>query len=130
MGVEEFSFILFYFILKKEEFQVITTLLKLHIVFSNKLFCLFFLSHVNEEFKLRVLISPLLFIRLAAPFQDFLIFLFLGGGAMGHFTTKNKLKPHRLPQKNTSFYEDGMPSLWLIYIGEKRRTLDKGYGIK
>jgi hypothetical protein len=23
-----------------------------------------------------------------------------------------------------------MPSLWLIYIGEKRRTLDKGYGIK
>jgi hypothetical protein len=77
MGVEEFSFIYFYLFLKKEEFQVITTLLKLHIVFSNKLFCLFFLSHVNEEFKLKVLISPLLFIRLAA-FQGFFISLFWG----------------------------------------------------
>ncbi len=72
-----------------------------------------------------ILISPLLFIRLAA-FQGFLFFLLWG--CNGPFYHQKQTKTSLTPQ-NTSFHEDGMPSLWLIYIGEKR-TLGKGYGIK
>ncbi len=76
MGGWGVYFILFYFLRKKslkssQLFWSCTLFLA-----TNSSVC-FFLSHVNKEFKLRVLISFLLFIRLAA-FQGFFNFPFLG----------------------------------------------------
>jgi hypothetical protein len=48
---------------------------------------------------------------------------------MGHFTTKNKLKPHRHAKIPVSMRMECL-LFGLFYIGEKRRTLDKGYGIE
>jgi hypothetical protein len=43
---------------------------------------------------------------------------------------KKKLKLWRLPNIAISICEERMPSLWFIYIGEKGKTLGKGYGTK
>jgi hypothetical protein len=64
-------------------------------------------------------------------------FLFCFFGAISHFDwpiTKKKLKLRR--STNTNFYSQDtniqiyVVALWPMYVGEKRTTLDKSYGIK